>query len=75
MSLIAIHRRVFFVQLGLDTLQSWLATAESVIVIECVFIAKLIQRLFRSPTAASCGWRMALRYRGATRSLRITTAL
>jgi hypothetical protein len=39
------------VQFGLDTLQSWLATAESVIVIviviEGVFVAMIIQRLFR----------------------------
>jgi len=44
-----IHGRVFFTQWGLDTLQSWLATAESVIgiVIEGVFVAMLIQHLFR----------------------------
>jgi hypothetical protein len=48
-SLNAIHGRVFFVQFGLDTLQSWLATAESVIgiVIDGVFVAMIIQRLFR----------------------------
>jgi hypothetical protein len=48
-SLNAIHGRVFFAQFGLDTLQSWLATAESVIgiVIEGVFVAMIIQRLFR----------------------------
>jgi uncharacterized protein YjbI with pentapeptide repeats len=48
-SLNAIHGRVFFAQFHLDTLQSWLATAESVvgIVIEGVFVAMLIQRLFR----------------------------
>jgi hypothetical protein len=47
-SLNAIHGRVFFAQFGLDTLQSWLATAESVIgiVIEGVFVAMLIQRFF-----------------------------
>jgi hypothetical protein len=47
-SLNAIHGRVFFVQFGLDTLQSWLATAESIvgIVIEGVFVAMLIQRFF-----------------------------
>jgi hypothetical protein len=47
-SLNAIHGRVFFVQFGLDTLQSWLATAESVIgiVIEGVFVAMVIQRFF-----------------------------
>jgi hypothetical protein len=47
-SLNAIHGRVFFVQFGLDTLQSWLATIESVIgiVIEGVFVAMLIQRFF-----------------------------
>jgi uncharacterized protein YjbI with pentapeptide repeats len=47
-SLNAVHGRVFFTQLGLDTLQSWLATAESVIgiVIEGVFVAMLIQRFF-----------------------------
>jgi len=44
-SLNAIYGRVFFVQFGLDTLQSWLATAESVI--EGVFVAMIIQRLFR----------------------------
>jgi hypothetical protein len=35
-------------QFGRDTLQSWLATAESVIdiVIEGVFVAMIIQRLF-----------------------------
>jgi hypothetical protein len=48
-SLNAIHGRVFFAQFSLDTLQSWLATAESIcgIVIEGVFVAMLIQRLFR----------------------------
>jgi hypothetical protein len=47
-SLNAIHGRVFFTQLGLDTLQSWLATAESIvgIAIEGVFVAMLIQRFF-----------------------------
>ena len=47
-SLNAIHGRVFFAQFGLDTAQSWIATAESVvgIVIEGVFVAVLIQRLF-----------------------------
>ena len=47
-SLNAIHGRVFFVQFGLDTLQSWLATIESIfgIVIEGVFVAMLIQRFF-----------------------------
>jgi hypothetical protein len=45
----AIHGPVSFVQFGLDALQSWLATAESVIatVIEDVFVAMIIQRLFR----------------------------
>jgi hypothetical protein len=48
-SLNAIHGRVFFAQFHLDTFQSWLATAESVIgiVIEGVFVAMIIQRLFR----------------------------
>jgi hypothetical protein len=47
-SLNAIHGRVFFAQFGLDTAQSWVATAESVvgIVIEGLFVAVLIQRLF-----------------------------
>jgi hypothetical protein len=47
-SLNAIHGRVFFVQFGLDTLQSWLATIESIlgIGIEGVFVAMLIQRFF-----------------------------
>jgi uncharacterized protein YjbI with pentapeptide repeats len=47
-SLNAIHGRVFFAQFHLDTLQSWLATIESVIgiVIEGVFVAMLIQRFF-----------------------------
>jgi hypothetical protein len=47
-SLNAIHGRVFFVQFGLDTAQSWIATIESVvgIVIEGVFVAMLIQRFF-----------------------------
>jgi hypothetical protein len=47
-SLNAIHGRVFFTSLGLDTLQSWLATTESIvgIVIEGVFVAMLIQRFF-----------------------------
>jgi hypothetical protein len=47
-SLNAIHGRVFFTQLGLDTLQSWLATLESIvgIVIEGVFVEMLIQRFF-----------------------------
>jgi hypothetical protein len=47
-SLNAIHGRVFFAQFGLDTAQSWLATAESIvgIVIEGVFVAMLIQRFF-----------------------------
>jgi hypothetical protein len=62
----AIHGRVFFVQFGLDTLQSWLATAESVIgvVIEGVFVAMIIQRLFRWPTIGqelrSTGWGVKL---------------
>jgi hypothetical protein len=48
-SLNAIHGRVFFVQFSLDTLQSWLATAASVVgvAIEGRFVAILIQRLFR----------------------------
>jgi hypothetical protein len=47
-SLNAIHGRVFFAQFGLDTVQSWLATGESIvgIVIEGVFVAMLIQRFF-----------------------------
>jgi hypothetical protein len=47
-SLNAIHGRVFFAQFTLDTLQSWLATAESIvgIVIEGVFVAMLSQRFF-----------------------------
>jgi uncharacterized protein YjbI with pentapeptide repeats len=47
-SLNAIHGRVFFAQFGLDTLQSWLATIESIvgIVIEGVFVAMLIRRFF-----------------------------
>jgi hypothetical protein len=47
-SLNAIHGRVFFVQFGLDTFQSWLATLESIIgiVIEGTFVAMLIQRFF-----------------------------
>jgi hypothetical protein len=47
-SLNAIHGRVFFVQFGLDTAQSWIATIESVvgILIEGVFVAMLIQRFF-----------------------------
>ncbi len=47
-SLNAIHGRVFFAQFGLDTAQSWIATGESIcgIVIEGVFVAVLIQRLF-----------------------------
>ncbi len=47
-SLNAVHGRVFFAQFHLDTVQSWLATAESIvgIVIEGVFVAMLIQRLF-----------------------------
>src|SRR5215469_11834269 len=47
-SLNSIHGRVFFAQFGLDTAQSWLATAESIIgiVIEGVFVAMLIQRFF-----------------------------
>ena len=50
-SLNAIHGRVFFApqsQFGLDTVQSWIATAESIvgIVIEGLFVAVLIQRLF-----------------------------
>lgn len=47
-SLNAIHGRVFFAQFHLDTIQSWLATAESVvgIVIEGIFVAMLIQRYF-----------------------------
>ncbi len=45
-SLNAIHGRVFFAQFHLDTLQSGLATAESIvgIVIEGVFVAMLVQR-------------------------------
>jgi uncharacterized protein YjbI with pentapeptide repeats len=47
-SLNAIHGRVFFAQFHLDTLQSWLATMESIvgIVIEGIFVAMLIQRFF-----------------------------
>lgn len=47
-SLNAVHGRVFFAQFHLDTLQSWLATAESIvgIVIEGIFVAMLIQRFF-----------------------------
>jgi uncharacterized protein YjbI with pentapeptide repeats len=47
-SLNAIHGRVFFAQFNLDTLQSWLATIESIfgIVIEGVFVAMLIQLFF-----------------------------
>src|SRR5262249_21035697 len=43
-SLNAIHGRVFFTQFGLDTAQSWLATADSIarIVIEGVYVAMLI---------------------------------
>ena len=48
LSLNAIHGRVFFTQLGLDTVQSWLATVESIlgIIIEGAFVAMLIQRFF-----------------------------
>jgi hypothetical protein len=47
-SLNAIHGRVFFTQFGLDTVQSWLATGESIlgVVIEGIFVAMLIQRFF-----------------------------
>jgi len=47
-SLNAIHGRVFFAQLTLDSVQAWIATVESVvgIVIEGVFVAMLIQRFF-----------------------------
>lgn len=47
-SLNAIHGRVFFAQFGLDALQSWFATVESIvgIVIEGAFVAMLIQRFF-----------------------------
>jgi hypothetical protein len=47
-SLNAIHGRVFFAQYNLDTVQSWLATAESIvgIVVEGVFVAMLVQRFF-----------------------------
>ncbi len=47
-SLNAIHGRVFFAQFNLDTFQSWLATAESIvgIVVEGIFVAMLIQRFF-----------------------------
>jgi hypothetical protein len=47
-SLNAIQGRVFFAQFQLDTVQSWLATMESIlgIVIERVFVAMLIQRFF-----------------------------
>jgi uncharacterized protein YjbI with pentapeptide repeats len=47
-SLTAIHGRVFFSSFGLDSVQSWVAAAESVvgIVIEGVFVAMLIQRFF-----------------------------
>ena len=47
-SLNAIHGRVFFAQFHLDTVQSWLATTESIIgiVIEGVFVAMLVQRFF-----------------------------
>jgi uncharacterized protein YjbI with pentapeptide repeats len=47
-SLNAIHGRVFFAQLSIDSAQSCIATIESVvgIVIEGVFVAMLIQRFF-----------------------------
>lgn len=47
-SLNAVHGRVFFAQFHLDTLQSWLATGESIIgiIVESVFVAMLIQRFF-----------------------------
>jgi hypothetical protein len=47
-SLTAIHGRVFITSFGLDSIQSWVAAAESVvgIVIEGVFVAMLIQRFF-----------------------------
>jgi uncharacterized protein YjbI with pentapeptide repeats len=47
-SLNAIHGRVFFAQIALDSVQAWIATVESVvgIVIEGVFVAMLIQRFF-----------------------------
>ncbi|HEV8192689.1 MAG TPA: hypothetical protein VGP82_14580 [Ktedonobacterales bacterium] len=47
-SLNAVHGRVFFAQFHLDTLHSWLATAEAIvgIGIEGVFVAMLIQRFF-----------------------------
>jgi hypothetical protein len=45
------HGRVFFAQFGLDMLQSWIAIAKPVIGIgigiEGVFVAMIIQRLFR----------------------------
>ena len=42
-SLNAIHGRVFFAQFGLDTVQSWLATIESIIgiLIEGVFVGAI----------------------------------
>jgi uncharacterized protein YjbI with pentapeptide repeats len=47
-SLTAIHGRVFFETFGLNSSQSWIAAVESVvgIVIEGVFVAMLIQRIF-----------------------------
>ena len=48
-SIDTIHGCVLFVQFGLDSLQSWLTIAESVIgpTIEGVFVAMIIPRLFR----------------------------
>lgn len=47
-SLNAVHGRVFFAQFHLDTIQSWIATTESIvgIVVEGVFVAMLVQRFF-----------------------------
>ncbi len=47
-SLNAIHGRVFFANFQIDTAQSWIATAESIvgIVVEGIFVAMLIQRFF-----------------------------
>ncbi|HEV8193450.1 MAG TPA: hypothetical protein VGP82_18460 [Ktedonobacterales bacterium] len=47
-SLNAVHGRVVFAQFHLDTLHSWLATAEAIvgIGIEGVFVAMLIQHFF-----------------------------
>jgi hypothetical protein len=64
----AIHGRVFFTLLGLDTVQSWLATTESIagIVIEGACVAMLIQRFFGRCVRFPCSVSISIQARNST---------